>query len=58
MQVDIAQNRPELVGIDRLPSVSERVFDQNPVREAGMTYSEMVGGLVDFMAQRSKMKET
>jgi D-alanine-D-alanine ligase len=28
------------------------------VGEAGMTYSEMVGGLVGFMAQRSKMKET
>jgi len=27
------------------------------VGEAGMTYSEMVGGLVGFMAQRSKMKE-
>jgi D-alanine-D-alanine ligase len=27
------------------------------VREAGMTYSEMVGGLVGFMVQRSKMKE-
>jgi D-alanine-D-alanine ligase len=27
------------------------------VGEAGMTYSEMVGALVGFMAQRSKMKE-
>jgi D-alanine-D-alanine ligase len=57
MRVD-AHGQIHVLEVNANPCLSPDAGFAAAVGEAGMTYSEMVGGLVGFMAQRSKMKET